>query len=1584
MNARRARPRRFAGFRRLGLARVGANTPGPCRGARLVRGVATLALVALQVGVAAAGVNGWTTHGPEGGAIVSLAIDPLTPTTVYAGTAGSGVFKSTNDGASWATSSTALSGRRVSRLIVDPVTPTTLYALSPSGLLFFATTSVFKTTDGGASWNTINTGLPAASIDGLAIDPATPTTVYAGTASSGVFKTTNGGGSWSATNAGLTNLTVPALVVDPAMPAIVYAGTASGGVFRSSDGGSSWSAANTGLTNLNVRTLSIDPLNPAILYVSTPGGVFKTTDGGGSWVLMTTGLTDVACAFAIDPTTSGTVYAGTATDGVFKSTNGGGSWTLMSSGLTDLNACALAIDPPSTLYAGTNDGVFTSTNGGASWTARSTGLTTLRVSRIAIDPLALTTLYAGSDVGVFKSTDGGASWVARNSGLTNLSVRTIAVDPVTPSTLYVGVLDPSDFFGGPAEGGVFKSTDGGASWVPSRTGLETLTIETVLIDPVTPTTVYAASSPFGVFGVGGQGGVFKSTDGGATWIPRNAGLSSTFINALAMDPRTPTTLYAVTFSTVFKSTDGAATWTQIGSTGAGPVATLAIDPVNPSTLYAGTSGSGVFKSTDGGASWRRVNVGLASIFVTALVIDSTDAAVLFAGTAGGGVFTSSDGGGSWSATNTGLTNLLVDALVATPTTPRTLYAGTRGSSVFDLQQTAFALTVGRAGLGSGTVSSGPPGINCGGDCTEGYGTGTQVTLAAVPAAGSRFGGWSGGGCGGTGPCTVTLAADTKVIATFTLQAGLTVNLTGTGTGTVIGVPAGITCGSDCAETYDPGTVVTLTAAPAPGSIFGGWSLGGCSGTGPCAVMIPTTGTTVFASFVPAGAPVVTLTVTAVGRGTITSVPPGIACGDDCTETYLSGSTAGLVAIPATGFAFLGWSGDADCQDGLVTVLANMACTAEFSSLAVDRVSGGNLESANPVVSADGRFVAFESTATDLVATGCTTGVRQIFVRDRVTATLTCVSVRADGTPGDGASGLPAISGDGTLVAFQSFATNLDGRCPFGSRQIFVRDRVNGTTTCVSVTPAGGPGNVESGRAAISAGGRSVAFESGATNLASACVTGVSQIFVRDRATGTTLCASVGPDGVAGNLASSRPAINQDGRAVAFESAATNLVEVGCTEAGPQVFVRNLASEATICASVGADGAAGDGASRAPAISADGNLVAFESVARNLASPCTGGGASQIFVHDLTTRATTCQSVAPDGTPGNASSTGAALSGNGQVVGFESAATNLRAGQGGAPVAAAPLAQGEPLSQVFRRLAVVVSSVAELLSHAGGAPGNGSSRNLSLSEDGTVAAFQSAATELVSGDTNGQDDVFVIEGATAATPGVFRMTAPADGTVFSLVPGLVTPVTFTWTAIPAAARYGFEFTGANRQFANPNGVAPDPVNGFGGAGGGFIVTGGSFTAPLEASFPLGAYQVRVVPLSGTGAVIGTFSNALSIVLTVGTAPGAGRPSITAPPSGATFFRGLPATFAWTVVPGTAGYFFEFTGPNQQFTNPNAVEPDPVNGSGGTGGGFSVLGTSFTATVPIGLTPGSYQVRVIGVSAAGQPVGTFSDAITVSVQ
>ncbi len=321
------------------------------------------------------------------------------------------------------------------------------------------------------------------------------------------------------------------------------------------------------------------------------------------------------------------------------------------------------------------------------------------VLALAIDPQQPTTLFVGTkDHGIYKSTDSGGSWQAMNTGLTSQSVHTLAIDPRTPTTIYAGLGAVSK-----DTGGIFKSTDGGRNWRATNGGLESLigripSILALAIDPQTPTTVYA----------GIWGGVVKSTDAGGSWQAVNAGLDATslnpslnptdlflrfnmserFVHALTIDPRTPTTLYAVAWfglSTVaqgvFKSTDGGSSWraASTGLSGLSPGA-LAIDPQTPTTLYARTQESGVFKSTDGG-TWRAINAGLEDLRVTALAIDPQIPTTLYAGT-WHGVFRSTDGGGSWGSTNVGLRDLSVAGLAIDPQTPTTLYAGTWGSGVF--------------------------------------------------------------------------------------------------------------------------------------------------------------------------------------------------------------------------------------------------------------------------------------------------------------------------------------------------------------------------------------------------------------------------------------------------------------------------------------------------------------------------------------------------------------------------------------------------------------------------------------------------------------------------------------------------------------------------------------------------------------------------------------------------------------------------------------------------------------------------------------------------------------------------------------
>jgi photosystem II stability/assembly factor-like uncharacterized protein len=654
------------------------------RDLRRTGAILLLAIGASFATVASAGQGVWTSGGPYGGNVSALAVDPSTPSTLYAGMSSvtvqgsGGLFKSTDSGGTWVSANVGLGGLDVRGLFIDPATPSTLYAVARG---------VFKSTDSGGTWVPIDAGLTVSVVWTLAINPSTPSNLYAGT-SDGVFKSTDSGSTWAAVNAGLASVAVWSLAINPSTPTTVYAGTSSG-VFKSTDSGGTWAAVNTGLTELHSYSLAINPSSPATLYAGTMGGgVFKSTDSGGTWFAVNTGLTDLrVSSLAINSSTPSTLYA-VMSNGVFKSTDSGGTWVAASTGLPPQLVSTLAINPltPSTLYAGTGGlGIFKSTDSGGIWTA--TGLRNQWISALTINPSVPSTLYAGTgfggSVGVLKSTDSGATWAPANTGLTHPWVSALAIDPVTPSTLYAGTL----FVVVAAYGALCKSTDSGATWAPTNTGLPNQPVTALAINPSSPSTLYAGTD---------GGGVFKSIDSGGTWAAVNAGLPNPNVRALVIDPVTASTLYAVSapsppqgtvgfvFGEVFKSTDSGVTWAAANT--ALPnlsVSALVINPAIPTTLYAGTNGHGVFKSTDSGATWAAANAGLLNRNVTALAIHPSTPTTLYAGT-NGGVFKSTDSGGTWAAINGELPSLAITVLALDPTGASTLYAGLAVNSVWQL------------------------------------------------------------------------------------------------------------------------------------------------------------------------------------------------------------------------------------------------------------------------------------------------------------------------------------------------------------------------------------------------------------------------------------------------------------------------------------------------------------------------------------------------------------------------------------------------------------------------------------------------------------------------------------------------------------------------------------------------------------------------------------------------------------------------------------------------------------------------------------------------------------------------------------
>jgi Tol biopolymer transport system component len=314
----------------------------------------------------------------------------------------------------------------------------------------------------------------------------------------------------------------------------------------------------------------------------------------------------------------------------------------------------------------------------------------------------------------------------------------------------------------------------------------------------------------------------------------------------------------------------------------------------------------------------------------------------------------------------------------------------------------------------------------------------------------------------------------------------------------------------------------------------------------------------------------------------------------------------------------------------------------------------------PSISADGRYVAFHSSATNLVA-GDTNGAFDVFVRDRQAGTTIRVSVSSAGLQGDGNSDYPAISADGRYVAFRSLATNLVAGDTNGTYDVFVRDLQTSTTERVSVSTSGAGGNLASYFPTISGDGRYVAFRSDAPNLVAGDMNVAADAFVRDRQLGTTELVSVSSAGAQANSYSYDPSISANGRYVAFWSNASNLVS-GDTNGHADIFLRDRLNNTTELVSISSTGAQGNADPWYPSsVSDDGRYVVFASTATNLVPPDLNSS-FDVFLRDRVNGMTQYVSVASNGTQGNDFSGGTTgvcpITPDGRVVAFYSLSNNL--------------------------------------------------------------------------------------------------------------------------------------------------------------------------------------------------------------------------------------------------------------------------------------------------------------------------------------
>lgn len=414
--------------------------------------------------------------------------------------------------------------------------------------------------------------------------------------------------------------------------------------------------------------------------------------------------------------------------------------------------------------------------------------------------------------------------------------------------------------------------------------------------------------------------------------------------------------------------------------------------------------------------------------------------------------------------------------------------------------------------------------------------------------------------------------------------------------------------------------------------------------------------------------------------------------------------------------------------GLQAVYGVSATTA-VSRNSEHALSNGN--SHNSDVSANGRYVTFYSSSDTLVP-GDTNRALDVFVRDRHSGETTRVSVSSTGVQGNGDSAFDTwgsfISSDGRFVVFQSFASNLVPGDTNGRPDIFVRDRQDGKTTRVSVSSTGVQADNLSGSASISGDGRFVAFDSYATNLVSGDTNRSRDVFVHDRSTGRTSRVSVDSKGVEARGGSWSPCLSADGRFVAFVSYATNLVAAD-TNKFEDIFVHDRQGGSTTRVNVSSQGVeANSFGSRVPSISDDGRFVAFGSYASNLVAGDTNG-APDVFVRDRQTRSTTRVSVNSKGEQGNAGSYDPSVSADGRFVAFTSRATNLMEG----------VTNGVWHVYVRDR---VMRRTSHASKSSSGVHANAPTFSPALSSDGRFVTFYSSADNLVPTDWNRTNDVFV--------------------------------------------------------------------------------------------------------------------------------------------------------------------------------------------------------------------------------------------------
>lgn len=604
----------------------------------------------------AAGVDRWTPIGPEGGEILSLAADPDSPGTLYAGTYFGGVWKSLDGGGSWAPTVEGLGGPSYSALAVS--NGRVLSGGSDGGLYVLA--------DGASAWRRVGP-FPFGAYE-LAVDPTDPAKIWAIGFSSGgdLYASNDAGESWDRKLS--LQFALYSVDIAPTVPPTVWVGGGNG-LYTTRDGGASWHEFDIGSgppwsAPFGVGEVHADPEAPETVFASASSGFWRTTDAGGHWSQMTDGEPRYRL-LSLQGALLG--FNGSR---LLRSEDKGDTWEPAELGpLPDI--ASLVADPaePGGAWLGSRGSIFRTSDSGRTWT-RTPGrdLRATFTGALAFDPfrpgILYTTLTPFTYTGkLLRSVDDGASW---SPTLPVLDVSSLVADPRRPATLYVGT-----------PRGVAVSRDRGVHW--QRLLQEPKGIDAVAVDPHRTGTLWAAGRRF-----------WRSRDAGRTWKrlanPIAPGTDARGVK-LFPSPWHPETLYLIdSYQNLRRSTDGGATWEALDAYGA---AALAFDPVQPDLLYVADTSGNLRKSLDGGTAWEPVaNVAGVGVGLTALLIDCLDPSIFYAGTAERGVWRSLDRGATWQPLATGFFAPRVTCLEADPRNPRRLVACTLGGGLLEIRITS--------------------------------------------------------------------------------------------------------------------------------------------------------------------------------------------------------------------------------------------------------------------------------------------------------------------------------------------------------------------------------------------------------------------------------------------------------------------------------------------------------------------------------------------------------------------------------------------------------------------------------------------------------------------------------------------------------------------------------------------------------------------------------------------------------------------------------------------------------------------------------------------------------------------------------